>query len=106
MQFGFQRRRNERNTLPSRDNTTYRRSASPIQGGISQVQLSHALAAGSASFDDPNLVSTAGLVPVIYPADEAGLSARRMTGHANLPTLAQYRMIYSLMTAPTAAREL
>ncbi|MHA2790254.1 IS1380 family transposase (plasmid) [Corynebacterium sp. S7] len=39
------------------------------------MQLSHTPAAMSASFDDPNLVSAAGLVPVMRLADEAGLTA-------------------------------
>lgn len=38
------------------------------------MQLSHTPAAVSASFDDPNLVSTAGLVPIMRLADDAGLS--------------------------------
>ncbi len=37
------------------------------------MQLSHTLRAGSAVFDDPNLVSAAGLVPVLQLADRAGL---------------------------------
>lgn len=39
------------------------------------MQLSHTPAAVSASFDDPNLVSTSGLVPVMRLADKAGLTA-------------------------------
>jgi len=39
------------------------------------VQLSHTVRAGSAVFDDPNLVSAAGLVPVLRLADRAGLAA-------------------------------
>ena len=39
------------------------------------MQLSHIPAALSASFDDPNLVSTAGLVPIMRLADKAGLTA-------------------------------
>lgn len=38
------------------------------------MQLSHTPAAVSASFDDPNLVASAGLVPIMRLADEAGLS--------------------------------
>ena len=45
------------------------------------MQLSHTPAALSISFDDPNLVSAAGLVPAMRLADTAGLS-----------TLAQHRM--------------
>ena len=39
------------------------------------MQLSHTVRAGSAVFDDPNLVSAAGLVPVLRLADRAGLAA-------------------------------
>ena len=39
------------------------------------MQLSHTLRVGSAVFDDPNLVSVAGLVPVLKLADRAGLRA-------------------------------
>jgi len=39
------------------------------------VQLLHNPTAVSASFDDPNLVSTAGLVPIMRLADDAGLAA-------------------------------
>src|SRR4051794_1859927 len=41
--------------------------------GISGVKLSHTCAAMSAVFDDPNLVSSAGLVPVVALAEAAGL---------------------------------
>jgi len=40
---------------------------------ISEVKLSHTLAATSAVFDDPNLVSAGGLVPVLALAQTAGL---------------------------------
>jgi hypothetical protein len=43
--------------------------------GIRQVQLSHTSRATSAVFDDPNLVSSAGLVPVVALAESAGLGA-------------------------------
>ncbi|MDQ2849080.1 MAG: IS1380 family transposase [Actinomycetota bacterium] len=39
------------------------------------MQLSHAVAVRSARFDDPSLVSCAGLVPVMALADRAGLTA-------------------------------
>ena len=42
--------------------------------GISEVQLSHTAKATSAVFDDPNLVGSAGLVPVMRLAAGAGLS--------------------------------
>ena len=49
------------------------------------MQLSHTLRVGSAVFDDPNLVSTAGLVPVLKLADRAGL--RRLADqHLSVPT--------------------
>src|SRR5687767_8943515 len=49
------------------------------------MQLSHTLRVGSAAFDDPNLVSTAGLVPVLKLADRAGL--RRLADqHLSVPT--------------------
>src|SRR4051812_17504019 len=43
--------------------------------GIRQVQLSRTSRARSAVFDDPNLVSSAGLVPVVALAQSAGLGA-------------------------------
>ena len=39
------------------------------------MQLSHTLPVVSASFDEPNLVSSAGLVPVMALAEQAGLHA-------------------------------
>jgi hypothetical protein len=42
--------------------------------GISEVQLSHTAKATSAVFDDPNLVGSAGLVPVMRLAARAGLT--------------------------------
>jgi len=48
------------------------------------VKLSHTLTATSAVFDDPNLVSAAGLVPVLALADRAGL--RRLADeHLSVP---------------------
>lgn len=41
--------------------------------GISEVKLSHTLGSTSAVFDDPNLVSAGGLVPVLALAESAGL---------------------------------
>src|SRR6266480_5120738 len=48
----------------------------PDPGGedTSQVRLLHDLAKIHASFDDPNLVSRAGLVPVMALAQRAGLA--------------------------------
>ena len=49
------------------------------------MKLSHTLTATSAVFDDPNLVSAAGLVPVLALADRAGL--RRLADeHLSVPT--------------------
>jgi Transposase DDE domain group 1 len=44
-----------------------------VTKGISRVRLSHAVAVGSARFDDRNLVSAGGLVPVLGLADRVGL---------------------------------
>lgn len=41
--------------------------------GISEVKLSHTLRVTSAVFDDPNLVSSAGLVPMLALAESAAL---------------------------------
>jgi hypothetical protein len=49
------------------------------------MQLSHTLRVGSAVFDDPNLVSGAGLVPVLKLADRAGLRALA-DQHLSVPT--------------------
>jgi hypothetical protein len=38
------------------------------------MQLSHTLSAMSVAFDDPNLVSSAGLVPVLALADRCGFA--------------------------------
>jgi len=47
----------------------------PHTKGISQMRLSHTRPVGAASFDEPNLVSAAGLVPVMRLAADAGLDA-------------------------------
>jgi hypothetical protein len=49
------------------------------------VQLSHTSAATSAVFDDPNLVASTGLVPVMSLADSAGLPALA-ADHLSVPT--------------------
>ena len=49
------------------------------------MKLSHTLTRTSAVFDDPNLVSSAGLVPVLALADRAGL--RQLADeHLSVPT--------------------
>lgn len=50
-----------------------RRFQTATRKGISGMKLSHRFTADSALFDDPNLVSAAGLVPVIALAERAGL---------------------------------
>jgi hypothetical protein len=44
-----------------------------ITKGIRKVQLSHTFASTSVEFDEPNLVSSAGLVPILALAESAGL---------------------------------
>ena len=52
---------------------------------ISEVQLSHTLGSTAAQFDDPNLVSSAGLLPSLALADAAGL--RELADqHLSVPT--------------------
>ena len=48
-------------------------SSRAVTKGISRVQLSHRSSAVSAVFDEPSLVSAAGLVPVVGLAERAGL---------------------------------
>jgi hypothetical protein len=57
----------------------------PTRKGISGMKLSHTRAATSAVFDDPNLVSSAGLVPVLRLADAAGLGDLA-DEHLSVPT--------------------
>lgn len=52
---------------------------------ISGVQLSHTRPMKRVIFDDPNLVSAAGLVPVMTLAEKAGL-AQLAEEHLSLPT--------------------
>ena len=49
------------------------------------MQLSHTRPVSSAAFDEPNLVSSAGLVPVLALADAAGLSELAQR-HLSVPT--------------------
>jgi Transposase DDE domain group 1 len=53
--------------------------------GILQMQLSHTHPVRSAVFDDPNLVSSAGLVPMLVLARSAGLQ-RLADQHLSVPT--------------------
>src|SRR5919108_3602748 len=53
--------------------------------GTSGMRLSHTLRATSAMFDDPNLVSSGGLVPVLALAESGGL--RELADeHLTVPT--------------------
>src|SRR6478735_3171632 len=52
--------------------------------GISEMRLSHTLGRISTVFDDPNLVGSAGLVPVMGLAQEAGLD-RLARQHLSVP---------------------
>jgi hypothetical protein len=54
---------------------TCRESIRPSSKGIYEVRARHSAAAVSARFDEPNLVSCAGLVPVLRLAERAGLHA-------------------------------
>jgi hypothetical protein len=45
-----------------------------IEKGTLEMQLSHRAEAVSAVFDDPNLVGSAGLVPLLRLAERCGLS--------------------------------
>ncbi len=49
------------------------------------MKLSHTLGSTSAVFDDPNLVASAGLVPVLELARSAGLRAL-VEEHLSVPT--------------------
>lgn len=53
--------------------------------GIRRVKLSHSLRATKVAFDDPNLVSSVGLVPVMALAEAAGLRDL-VDGRLTLPT--------------------
>jgi hypothetical protein len=60
-------------------------SISTATKGISSMQLSHGLRSMSVLFDEPNLVSSAGLVPVLALADAAGLRGLA-DEHLTVPT--------------------
>ena len=53
--------------------------------GISEVQLSHTARGSTAVFDDPNLIASAGLIPMLALADSAGL-AELAQGRLSVPT--------------------
>jgi hypothetical protein len=55
----------------------------PNREDTSQVRLLHDLAKIHASFDDPNLVSRAGLVPAMARAQRAGLDGL-VRGHVRI----------------------
>ena len=60
---------------PSWDDGACLESIRPSSKGIYEVQACHSAVAVSATFDEPNLVSCAGLVPVLRLAERAGLHA-------------------------------
>src|SRR5512133_234350 len=62
-----------------------RQSYRPTRKGISGMQLCHTRAATSVRFDDRNLVSAAGLVPVLALAEAAGLRDL-VEEHLSVPT--------------------
>src|SRR6476469_3394764 len=57
----------------------------PTRKGISGMHLSHTPGATAAVFDDPNLVSSAGLVPVVRLATDVGLAVLAQE-HLSVPT--------------------
>src|ERR1700709_2820093 len=59
--------------LPGRKIGVLLGSISPVKKGIPRMQLSHAFPVRSMVFDEPNLVSHAGLVPAMSLATRAGL---------------------------------
>ena len=65
----------QRDALPCSVIGTCDSSNTTTRKGISEVKLSHTRAAAAAVFDDPNLLSAAGPVPVLALADDARLAA-------------------------------
>jgi hypothetical protein len=61
------------NAFLIRENRTCLRFHFTEKRGISQVQVSHVSRSAVASFDDANLVSAAGLLPIVRLAENAGL---------------------------------
>ena len=53
---------------------SYEGHIDPEQKGIREMKASHAPSSMSAGFDDPNLVSCAGLAPVMALAEACGLA--------------------------------
>src|SRR5690348_14636159 len=62
----------------------YRSFHQPGREGISQVQLPHVRRAVDVVFDDPNLVSCAGLVPVMRLAERVDLAGLVACGCARI----------------------
>ncbi len=57
----------------------------PLRQGISQMELSHTRPVAAARFDDPNLMSSAGLVPMMALAQAGGLLTLA-DEHLSVPT--------------------
>jgi len=63
-----------RDALPCREIGSCDSPNRPTRKGISEVQLAHTRSGTTAVFDDPNLIASAGLVPMLALADLAGLA--------------------------------
>src|SRR5947209_17566122 len=59
-------------------------TSKPGQGDTREMQLSHAAGAVDIVFDDPNLITDAGLVPVVALAEQIGLPGL-VAGHVAIP---------------------
>lgn len=77
--------RDSENALLIRDNRTYLRFRYLEKKGISEMKSKHSPAAVLAVFDDENLVSVAGLVPMMRLADSVGLRTLA-NRHVRIPT--------------------
>ena len=73
-------------------------SIRPNPRDISEVKLSHTLAATSVAFDDPNLVSSAGLVPVLALADHRILDRHSTCPVGDRLTVVILRSKFSIFT--------
>jgi hypothetical protein len=75
----------------------------PRQKGIREMQASHARSAVSARFDDPNLVSCAGLDPVMALAESCGL-AELVAGKLSVPAPNAQLKVPALVAGMVAQR--
>src|SRR5665811_1387013 len=72
------------NVLLTWENTAIDSRFSSRQKDIHAMRVSHSFPAISATFDDPNLVSCAGLAPTMALAQRAGLTDRPRVLHPDL----------------------